>query len=65
VDRASPTALHANGSDMLNVEVSMSTARLLAAGLRIFHLAQGILFQLGLGQQPLESGVRWCMTGLG
>src|SRR5258705_3404164 len=32
----SPTALHANRSDMLSVVVSMSTARRLAAGLRIF-----------------------------
>jgi hypothetical protein len=37
----------------------MSTARRLAAGLRIFlgHLAQGILFQFSLGQQPLQAGV--------
>src|SRR6478672_8455162 len=41
------------------VAVSMSTARRLAAGLRIFpcHLAQRIFFQFGLGQQPLEPGV--------
>ena len=36
VERESPTALHANRSDMLNVSLSMSTARRLAAGLRIF-----------------------------
>src|SRR6478672_6480472 len=41
------------------VAVSMSTARRLAAGVRIFpcHLAQRIFFQFGLGQQPLEPGV--------
>ena len=44
---------------MLNVVVSMSTARRLAAGLRISlgHLTQGILFQFGLGQQPLQPAV--------
>jgi hypothetical protein len=44
---------------MLNVVVSMSTARRLAAGLRISlgHLAQGVFLQFGLGQQPLEPGI--------
>jgi hypothetical protein len=37
VERASPTALHANRSDMLNVVVSMLTARRLTAGLTIFQ----------------------------
>ena len=36
VERESPTALQANRSDMLNVSLSMSTARRLAAGLRFF-----------------------------
>jgi hypothetical protein len=37
----------------------MSTARRLAAGLRIFlgHLTQRVLLQLRLGQQPLQSAV--------
>jgi hypothetical protein len=44
---------------MLNVVVSMSTARRLAAGLRIFPSRPPArrLLQLGVGQQPLEAGV--------
>lgn len=41
MERASPTALHANRSDMLNVVVSMSTAWRLAAGLRTFPSQPG------------------------
>ena len=37
VDRASPTALHAKRFDMLIVFTSMSTARRLSAGLKIFQ----------------------------
>ncbi len=36
VERESPTALHTNRSDMLNVSVSMSTAPCLAAALKTF-----------------------------
>jgi hypothetical protein len=44
---------------MSKVSLSMSTARRLAAGLRISlgDLPQRIFNQLGLGQQPLQSGV--------
>ncbi|CCQ18172.1 putative uncharacterized protein [Rhodococcus sp. AW25M09] len=59
VERASPTALHASRFDRLMVFTSTSTARRLAAGLRIFqcYLPQCILLQLGLGEQPFELAV--------
>jgi hypothetical protein len=59
VEQASPTALHANRSDMLNVVVSMSTAQRLAAEPKIIlpDLPQRVLDRLGLGQQPLQAGV--------
>jgi hypothetical protein len=51
-------ALLANRSDILKMFLSISTARRLAAGLRIFPQPpmQRFPLQLGLGQQPLEAG---------
>lgn len=59
MERASPTALHASRFDTLIVLTSMSTARRLAAGLRIFqcYLPQCILLQLGLGKEAFELAV--------